>query len=265
MSDQNVLSTEEFSSAVEMLRQLLSDEQLDRRQPSGPATVYTTMVTLWMMTLQRLGGGKTLRAVVKDVLSHSRELLPDNKRLREGTLSETSGAYAEARTRLNMKTVEFFANRVCDSLIDASEPWFEGRRAFLLDGTTITLPPTEELRRAFPPATNQHGESVWPVALLLVAHELQSSCALPPEIGAMYGENNTSEAKLAQKIAKRMPRGSIALADFGYGIFSVAYTMVGEGHPILFRLTKSRFKSLKRQATLLEEWDNASGLQRSGR
>ena len=255
MSDQNVLSTEEFSSAVEMLRQLLSDEQLDRRQPCGPATVYTTMVTLWMMTLGRLGGGKTLHAVVKDVLSHNRELLPDNKRLREGTLSETSGAYAEARTRLNMKTVEFFANRVCDSLIDASEPWFEGRRAFLLDGTTITLPPTEELRRAFPPATNQHGESVWPVALLLMAHELQSSCALPPEIGAMYGENNTSEGKLSQRMAKRMPRGSIVMADSGFGIFGVAHAMVDEGHGILFRLTKSRFKSMKRRATVLEEWD----------
>ncbi len=255
MSDQNVLSKEEFSSAVEMLRQLLPDEELNRRQPSGPATVYTTMITLWMMTLQRLGGGKTLNAVVKDVLAHNRKLLPNNKRLREGTLSETSGAYAEARTRLDMETVEFFAERVCDSLIEASEPWFEGRRAFLLDGTTITLPPTKELRQAFPPATNQHGESVWPVALLLVAHELQSSCALPPEIGAMYGENNTSEAKLARRMAKRMPRGSLAMADSAYGIFSVAHTMVDEGHSILFRLTKSRFKSLKRQATLLEEWD----------
>lgn len=91
------------------------------------------------------------------------------------------------------------------------------------------------------------------MALLLVAHELQSSCVLPPAIGAMYGENNTSEAKLTQRIAKRMPRGSIAMADSGYGSFSVARTMVDEGHSILFRLTKSRFRSLKRSATLLEE------------
>ena len=255
MSDRHGLSMEEFTSAVEILRQLFSDDEIERRQPRGSAAVDTTMVTLWMMTLQRLGGGKTLKAVVKDVLSNSRALLRDNKRLREGTLSETSGAYAEARTRLNMKTVEFFANRVCDSLIDASEPWFEGRRAFLLDGTTITLPPTEELRRAFPPATNQHGESVWPVALLLMAHELQSSCALPPEIGAMYGENNTSEGKLSQRMAKRMPRGSIVMADSGFGIFGVAHAMVDEGHGILFRLTKSRFQSMKRRATVLEEWD----------
>jgi hypothetical protein len=208
-----------------------------------------------MMTLQRLGGGKTLEATVKDVLAHNRTLLPDNKRLRDGTLSETSGAYSGARTRLDLETVEFFANRVSDSLIAASPPWFEGRRAFLLDGTTITLPPTPELIEAFPPATNQHGESVWPVALLLMAHDLPSSCALPPEIGAMYGENNTSEAKLAHAIATRMPRGSIALADSGYGIFSVGHAMVGAGQSILFRFTKSRFKSLKRQATLVEKFD----------
>lgn len=255
MSNENSLSEQGFASAVEMLRKLLPDEELNRLQPCRPAAIYTTLITLWMMTLQRLGGGKTLNAIVKDVLSHSRELLPDNKRLREGTLSETSGAYSEARTRLKLETVEFFANRVCDSLIAASPPWFDGRRGITLDGTTITLAPTPELKAAFPPATNQHGESVWPVALLLVAHEVQSSCALPPEIGAMYGENNTSEAKLARQMAQRLPRGSIVMADAGFGIFSVAHAVVAEGHQILFRLTKSRFKSLVRQATIVEEWD----------
>lgn len=255
MSEQNPLSEQEFASAVEMLRQLLPEEELNRLQPCGPATVYTTMVTLWMMTLQRLGGGKTLNAIVKDVLSHSRALLPDNKRLREDTLSETSGAYSTARTRLKLETVEFFANRVCDSLIAASPPWFHGRYGFTLDGTTVTLAPTPELKAAFPPAPNQHGESVWPVALLLVAHEVQSSCALPPEIGAMYGKKNTSEAKLARRMAKRLPRSSIVMADSGFGIFSVAHAVVGEGHQILFRLTKSRFKSLVRQATVVEEWE----------
>jgi hypothetical protein len=71
----------------------------------------------------------------------------------------------------------------------------------------------------------------------------------------MYGEHNTSEAKLARAVAGRMPRNSIVLADSGYGIFSVAHAMLAAGHSILFRLTKQRFKSLKRQATLVEEWD----------
>ena len=255
MSEQGPLSEQEFTTAVEMLRRLLPDEELNQLQPTGPATVYTTLVTLWMMVTQRLAGGQSLLATVKEVLASSRSLLPDNKRVREGTLSETSGAYAGARTRLHLETVELFAERVSKSLIEASPPWFEGRRAFLLDGTTVTLAPTTALRAAFPPATNQHGESVWPVALLLMAHELQSSCALLPEIGAMYGPDNTSEAQLTRQLASRLPRASIVLADAGFGIFSVAHALVSAGQSILLRLTKSRFKSLTRQATLVDEWE----------
>lgn len=255
MSAQSPLTEQEFQSAVELLRRLLPGDELNRLQPSGPATVYTTMVTVWMMILQRLGGGKSLSAVVKDVLAYNRELLPDCKRIREGTLSENSAAFSGARKRLREDTVEFFANRVCDSLIESSPPWFDGRRGIILDGTTITLAPTDELRAAFPPASNQHGQSVWPVALLLMAHELQSGCALMPEIGAMYGENNTSEAQLARRLLVRVPPRSIILADAGFGIFSVAYHAVQAGHEVLFRVTKSRFKSYRRQAELVEEFE----------
>jgi hypothetical protein len=258
MSKDDAVKEAELTSAVQMLQQLFPDDELNQFQPSGPGTVYTTMVTLWMLTLQRLGGGKSLNAIVKDVLAHNRDLLPQNKRLDEGTLSENSGAYCRARTRLETKTVEFFANRVCDSLIESSPSWFDGRRAFIIDGTTITLAPTEELQAAFPPATNQHGETVWPVAMLMVAHELQSGCALPPEIGAMYGDNNTSEAKLARQIATRIPPDSIVLADSGFGIFSVAWHTASAGQTILFRLTKSRFNSLRRQAELVEQTEHTS-------
>jgi len=254
--DATALGEEEFRSAIEVLRELLPEEALDRRQPSSPNTVYTTLVTLWMLTLQRLGCGKTLAEVVRDVLSHNRELLPPNKRVQEGTLSFSSAAYSNGRQRLTLETVEYFADRVSRSIIESSPPsWFDDRRGFILDGTTITLAPTPELQEAFPPATNQHGETVWPVAMLLVAHELQTACALVPEIGAMYGENNTSEAELAKAMARRIPRGSLVMADAGFGIFGVAHSVVHSGCPILFRMTKSRFKTVHRQATVIEDLD----------
>jgi hypothetical protein len=91
--------------------------------------------------------------------------------------------------------------------------------------------------------------------MLLVAHEAETACALVPEIGAMYGENNTSEAELAKAITKRLPRGSLVMADSGFGIFGVAYSVVHGGCPILFRMTKSRFKRVRRQATKIEDSD----------
>ena len=255
MAKKGSIGNGEFCSAMKLLDELMPETELDALQPSFPHAVYTTLVTLWMLTLQRLGGGKSLEKIVKDVLSENREILPQNKRVEDGTLSFSSGTYSDARQRLKLETTKHFANRVCHSLIDLSPPAFEGRRAFIIDGTTITLPPTPELQDAFPPARNQLGETVWPVAMLMVAHELQSGCALPPEIGAMYGENNTSEAAQAKAIAKRIPRGDIVMADSGFGIFGVAYNLVHNGHPILLRMTKSRFKSVCRKATLIEDWE----------
>ena len=144
--------------------------------------------------------------------------------------------------------VRGFAERVGESLIERSPPWFEGRRAFLLDGTTITLSPTSPLCDAYPPATNQHGETVWPVMLRMVAHELQSGCVLIPELDAMYGPNNTAEGRQAAAIGRRIRANSLFLADAGLGTTSVACALAGAGHHILFRLTKARFKSLCRGA-----------------
>lgn len=253
MAAQSPLTDTEFTSAVELLRRLIpADDFPAYSLDVSPATVYTTLVTLWMLTLQRLGGGQSLVAVIQEVLTHNRSLLPDNKRVREGTLSGKSGAYSEARKRLPIATVRMFAERVSQSLIELAPPWLEGRRAFLIDGTTMTLAPTSNLREAYPPATNQYGETVWPVMMLMVAHELQSGCALLPEFGAMYGPDNTSEARQAAAIGRRIPAGSLVLADAGFGIFSVAHAMVGSGHDILFRLTKARFQALRRQAEITD-------------
>lgn len=246
---QTPLTKDEFSAAVELLRRIIpEDEFMSYSLDVSPATVYTTLVTLWMLTLQRLGGGLSLSAIVKEVLTNSRELLPNNKRVRAGTLSERSGSYSQARQRLPLKTVQAFATQVCRSLIDRTPTWADGRRAFIIDGTTMTLSPTSNLREAYPPATNQHGETVWPVMMLMVAHEVQSGCALIPEFGAMYGPQNTSEARQAAAIGGRIPSGSLVLADSSFGIFSVAYSLDQARHSILFRLTKTRFKSLRRRA-----------------
>jgi hypothetical protein len=249
MDDALVRTDQDVISAFELLRKITPEHELLQLAPTGPAAVYTTLVTLWMVTLQRLAGGMSLSGAVKEVLEHSRHLLPDNKRVREGTLSENSGTYSEARKRLPRTAVELFATRVCESLIERTPSWFGDRRAFLIDGTTITLPPTSELKRVYPPATNQHGESVWPVLMLLVAHELQTGCALIPELGAMYGPDNTSEAQQAARLAPRIPPGSIVLSDAAFGIFYVAWKMRQQGHEVLFRLSASRFHSLVRKLT----------------
>ncbi len=245
------------ASAINLLNTMISTPQQrelfdpDLRETSK--MVYTNGVTLWLLILQRLGGGKAMAEVVAEAVSNGRGLFPDNKRVRENTLSENSAAYAQARKRLPLKTILEFSRRVCDFLGQSSKPLIAGRRVFLLDGTTITLAPTKALQEAYPPATNQFGDSVWPVAQLMIANELQSGCAMLPQIDPMYGENNASEAVQAQRIVKELPANSIVMADSGFGIYSVAHHTAAAGHDFLFRLTNSRFQSLCKKAKLIDE------------
>jgi hypothetical protein len=256
---QRNISDAEFTSAIELLQRIIPTDEIEAFSlQHSPATVYTTLVTLWMLTLQRLGGGKSLEAIVKETLTHHREIFPDNKRVREGTLSHNSSAYSVARQRLPMKVVEHFTDSVVQTIIDSCPDILNDRRAFIIDGTTFKLAPTSNLREVYPPATNQHGETVWPILMLTVAHELRSGAALRPEFGAMYGPKNTSEAKQAMAIAQRIPAGSIIFADSGYGIFWVVYGMLDCGHDILFRLTKSRFKSMRRKAEQIDKREDCS-------
>jgi len=248
---------EEFASAVELLRRLGQapeiSEQFDPDTRTNTRMVYTNGVTLWLLILQRLGNGLSLEKTVSHVIMHDRDLFPDNKRVREGTLSENSSGYYKAKKKLSLETIHAFSSAICDYLGRTSEPVCGNQRVFIIDGTTFTLEPTPQLRRAFPPANNQHGASVWPIAMLMVAHEMQSGCALLPQIDPMYGPKRSSEAEQARRIVRRLPKNSIVMADSGFGIFSVAYHATQAGHDILFRLTHSRYKSLCKKAKLIDE------------
>ena len=214
--------------------------------------MYSTSIVLWMLVYQRMNRDSSLEAAVKMLLETSPSFLPQNKRVDEGTLSPNTGAYSRARKRLPLDAAYCMADRVSQSLIEATEPSFEGRRGFLLDGTTITLAPEPALLKAFPPASNQHGESAFPTALLVVAHELASGAALQPIVGAMYGENAVSETALVRDAIAQMPEDGITVADAGFGIFSVAWEAHQARRDFLLRLTRQRFMAMCRKATAVE-------------
>ncbi len=83
---------DELAAALRLLDTICGSPRtpplLDIDEPPTSEMVYTNGLTLWMLVLQRLGGGKSLN----ETISHVRDLLPDNKRVRENTLSLNSGA-----------------------------------------------------------------------------------------------------------------------------------------------------------------------------
>ncbi len=250
-------SQPKVSAAYEMLKRWTDIAQTDSFEALGAAAVYKTSVVIWLMLFQRLNPQSSLSDAVLHFTQTAPAELKTNKRLREGRLSIKTGSYSDARHRLTLEVAHWFEDRVSASIIDSTAPTFKDRRVFLVDGTTFSLAPTPELQAAYPPASNQHGEGVWPIAYVVMGHELSSGAAVRPEIGAMYGENAVSETYLAQALMKRLPPKSIIMADAGYGIFSTAYHAHRNGHNFVLRLKKDRFNRILKTAELVSSTANS--------
>jgi Transposase DDE domain len=232
-----------------LFQKLFPSPLLNALDPKAPQAAYTPWVVTWLLVFQRLHGNATLNdAVGEFVLRFPEQALPDCKRAREKILSANTGAYSAARSSLDRRVLYWAAEHVYDSLIDTYPPSWRGRRAFLVDGSTIQLASTLGLCFAFPPASNQYGTSHWPILHLVVAHELASGLAVFPEFGPMYGPEAIGEIALAKGLLPRLPERSLLVADRNFGIFAFAHAAAEEKHDVLLRLTQKRFNALRKKA-----------------
>ena len=239
-----VLELYEQAVPESFFRQLLQDAGLTAR-----SRIFSRPLVIWLMIWQRLDPKATLSAAVQQVAQlRPATLLSAHKRIRENTVSCHTGAYSDARKAMPLIVVEKVADRLLDHLLlqrrEALPGW--SRRVFVLDGTTVETPHTPELVKAYPPALNQHGQSHWPVVLLLVAEELTTSLAQRPCWGPKYGPAAVSEQKLTERVLERLPPASAIMGDINFGVFSVAFAATQRGHDVLLRLQPSRALALLR-------------------
>jgi Transposase DDE domain len=231
-----------------LLRCIAPPQLVDHFQHSAPQAAYTTYVTLWMLLFQRLHQGASLDDAVSALLfQFPKEDLPPSKRVKDG-LSADNGAYSKARQRLHLETTVWLADLVFASLSACCGPCWKGRTVEMLDGTTFSLEPSQQLRDAFPPPSNQHGPSAWPSLRVVVAHDLATGLCCRPEYGPAYGEYNECESVLARRLLPRLRPDSVVLADGNFGIFVIAFEAHKAGHEVLLRLSRPRFEALKRDA-----------------
>jgi hypothetical protein len=107
--------------------------------------VFSPLVTLWVFLSQVLSADHSCRAAVARLIAH---------RLSEGepVCSANTGAYCQARKRLPEKFFSAVARLVGCSLDTKADPrWlWKGRRIYMFDGTTVTMPDTPENQAAYP-------------------------------------------------------------------------------------------------------------------
>jgi len=247
-STRKSVGSTELLGAARVFDRLLPATAFNAQQATCASAVYTPWVVTWLMVYQRLCGNGTLADAVASLTQLGSDLLPDTQRTRAGRISGNTGGYARARDRLQVGLAQGAADESFRALVAESPASWQERRGFTIDGSSLSLAPTAELRSSYPPGQNQHGSSHWPVLRLVAAHELSSGCAVRPEVGPMYGPAAIGEVALAARLLARLPVQSVLLADRNFGVFAMTWAARQSGHDTVLRLTEKRFRSLLRAA-----------------
>jgi putative transposase len=210
-------------------------------------------VVLWLLVVQRLHGGAPLETAVLQLLRGLPEAFWPRpcKRVRhwreQGKApSSHTGAYNQARQALPLEVVRQSCERIFQELITQLKPPSAepSPRAFILDGSSMRMAHSPELCRQYPPGANQHGEAHWPVLKVVVAHDLHTGLAMPPEWGPMYGPDAVSEQKLLETAIERLPAGSTVIGDANFGVFTVGWAAAERRYPVVLRLMQVRAEKL---------------------
>jgi Transposase DDE domain len=199
--------------------------------------IFSPLVTLWVFLGQVLSADHSCRAAVARLLAH---------RLArgQGRCSPRTGAYCQARRRL---PESFFADVACSvgrRLDDQAERrWlWQGRRVYLFDGTTVTMPDTPENQAAYPQVYNQKPGLGFPIARLGALISL--ACGAVVNLGfCRYAGKGQGEVSLLRRLWDVLRPGDVVLADRLTANWATIAMLQGRGIELVSRLNKAHRKA----------------------
>jgi hypothetical protein len=195
--------------------------------------IFSPLVTLWVFLGQVLSADHSCRAAVARLLAH---------RLARGQrpCSAETGAYCQARRRL---PESFFADVACSvgrALDDRAERrWlWQGRRVYLFDGTTVTMPDTPENQAAYPQVYNQKPGLGFPIARLGAITSL--ACGAVLNLGfCQYAGKGQGEVSLLRRLWDVLRPGDVLLADRLTANWATIFMLHERGVELVSRLNKA--------------------------
>ena len=161
--------------------------------------------------------------------------------------SSETGAYCQARKRLPERffsTVACQVGRNLDASVGSQWLW-KGRRVYLFDGSTVSMPDTAENRKEYPLTYNQKPGTGFPVARIGALISL--SCGAILKLGiCRYAGKGQSELGMLRKLWGVFRRGDVLVADRLMCAWTEMVMLQQRGVDCIFRLTSHRTADFRR-------------------
>jgi hypothetical protein len=195
--------------------------------------IFSPLVTLWVFLGQVLSPDHSCRAAVARLNAHraARGLRPCSPR---------TGAYCRARQRLPERFFAAAARAVGRALdVQAERGWlWHGRRVYLFDGTTVTMPDTPANQAAYPQVYNQKPGLGFPIARLGAITSL--ACGAVVSLGfCRYAGKGQGEVSLLRRLWGALAPGDVLLADRLTANWATIQMLQGRGVEVVSRLNKA--------------------------
>src|SRR6516165_1892679 len=212
--------------------------------------IFSPLVTLWVFLAQVLSADPSCRAAVARLIAH---------RLARGQrpCSADTGAYCQARRSLPER---FFADVACavgrglDDQADRRWLW-KGRRVYLFDGTTVTMPDTAENQAAYPQVYNQKPGLGFPIARLGAVISL--ACGAVVNLGfCQYAGKGQGEVSLLRRLWDVLRPGDVLLGDRSMANWATIVLLRQRGVELVGRLDKAHRKADFRRGQRLGPGDH---------
>lgn len=217
----NALTAEQIEQAFAAEGVSFGDAGCNANEASSDdnGIVYTMGVTLWAMLSQALFTDvqRACRSAVQRVAVYYALLGVDV------SLTNT-GAYCRARTKVTEGVVRRLAKGVaerCEAAVPSAWLW-KGFRTRLIDGTTFSMPDTEENQTEYPQSKSQTAGLGFPILRAVAVTSLVTGMVLDLATGP-YAGKETGETALLRSLFDIFRRGDLALFDRYYaGWFMLA-------------------------------------------
>ena len=238
----------DFFKHLQTLRDLLSAKDIVaaaiEAQYPWRDRVWNPVMTIWTFLVQVLHPDAPCREAVAAVLAEeAAEHGGSEAKTGSGSrISPDPSAYCQARQRVPLAVFKAAFSKVGHRLqekVQDSYRWC-GRRIWIADGSTLSMPDTPQLQKAFGQPYGQKPGCGFPMAKVVALFAWASGAVLDVAVGPL----RQSELPLLYSIWGLLEQGDILLADRFFCTYRTLAELVQRGCDGVFRLNGSRSRTM---------------------